>query len=159
MEAVRLDLAVLLAEAPVQLVVDVAPCSSVSFPLAHLRSIVYNLLSDAVKYRHPDRPPVVHLRADCSASQAVIQVQDNDLGLDERQQAQLFGIFKRLHSHVTGSGVGLYLVRRMVENAGGRIAVQSQVDVGTTFTLQCGSRAPSPFAENAGDACHPCATS
>ncbi|OGX91016.1 hypothetical protein BEN49_21415 [Hymenobacter coccineus] len=134
-EDVRLDLTPLLTETQAQLVVDVATCPRISFPPVHLRSIVFNLLSNAVKYRHPDRPAVVHLRAHGSASQAVLEVQDNGLGLDERQQAQLFDLFKRLHSHVEGSGVGLYLVKRMVENAGGRIAVQSQLDVGSTFTV------------------------
>jgi signal transduction histidine kinase len=51
------------------------------------------------------------------------------------QQRQLFGLFQRLHTHVEGSGVGLYITKRLVENGGGTIAVQSQVDVGTTFTL------------------------
>jgi signal transduction histidine kinase len=62
-------------------------------------------------------------------------VQDNGLGLTEAQQGQLFGIFRRLHTHVEGSGVGLHMVKRMVENAGGTITVASQPGVGSTFTV------------------------
>ena len=65
----------------------------------------------------------------------MLEVQDNGLGLTETQQAQLFGMFRRLHTHVEGSGVGLFMVKRLIENAGGTIAVQSQPDAGTTFTV------------------------
>ena len=65
----------------------------------------------------------------------VLEVQDNGLGMNEVQQRQLFGLFHRLHTHVEGTGVGLYITKRLVENGGGAIAVQSQVDAGTTFTL------------------------
>ncbi|GAB2785831.1 hypothetical protein GCM10027175_25470 [Hymenobacter latericoloratus] len=65
----------------------------------------------------------------------VLTVQDNGLGLSELQQRQLYGLFQRLHTHVEGTGVGLYIVKRLIENAGGSIAVQSEVGVGTTFTV------------------------
>jgi signal transduction histidine kinase len=63
-------------------------------------------------------------------------VQDNGLGLSEQQQSQLFGLFRRLHTHVEGTGVGLYMVKRIVENAGGTITVRSQSGVGTTFSIR-----------------------
>ena len=134
-EAVRLDLAPALAAAGARLAVDVAPGLRVSFPPQNLRSVVYNLLSNAVKYRAPERPPQVQLRARRAGDAFVLEVQDNGLGLDAAQQAQLFGMFRRLHDHVEGTGVGLYMVKRMVENAGGTIAVQSQPGVGSTFTV------------------------
>ena len=65
----------------------------------------------------------------------MLTVQDNGLGMSEAQQRQLFGLFQRLHTHVEGTGVGLYITKRLVENGGGTIAVESHVDVGTTFTL------------------------
>jgi len=66
----------------------------------------------------------------------VLTVQDNGLGLDTEQQSKLFRLFKRLHTHVQGSGVGLYAVKKVVENAGGTITVQSEVAVGSTFTVR-----------------------
>ena len=65
----------------------------------------------------------------------VIEVQDNGLGLELSPQRPLFGLFQRFHTHVDGSGVGLYMVKKMVENAGGTIAVQSQFGVGSTFIV------------------------
>jgi signal transduction histidine kinase len=96
---------------------------------------VYNLLSNALKYQAPDRPPLVRIACEHVGPHFVLTVQDNGLGLSEQQQARLFQLFQRLHTHVEGTGVGLYMVKRIVEQAGGRITVQSQADVGTTFTL------------------------
>ncbi|WP_394351226.1 sensor histidine kinase [Hymenobacter ginkgonis] len=135
-EAVRLDLAPQLTQAAAQLLVDVAPDLRVSFAPKNLRSVVYNLLSNAIKYRHPARQPVVRLRAERREPAVVFTVQDNGLGLSAQQQGQLFGLFQRLHTHVEGTGVGLYMVKRMVENVGGTITVQSQPEIGTTFIIQ-----------------------
>lgn len=57
------------------------------------------------------------------------------MGLTEQQQDKLFALFQRLHTHVEGSGVGLYMVKRIVGNAGSTITVRSQPQVGTTFTV------------------------
>jgi signal transduction histidine kinase len=62
-------------------------------------------------------------------------VQDNGLGMSQVQQRQLFGLFQRLHTHVEGTGVGLYITKRLIENGGGTIAVESQPQVGTIFTI------------------------
>jgi signal transduction histidine kinase len=134
-EDVRLDLADDLAEAGAQLAVEVEACPQVQFAPPHLRSIVFNLLSNALRYRAPDRVSEVRLHATCAAHEFVLTVQDNGLGLSTEQQSKLFRLFKRLHTHVQGSGVGLYAVKKVVENAGGTISVQSQVGVGSTFTV------------------------
>jgi PAS domain S-box-containing protein len=134
-ESVRLDLVPVLTQANAHLTVEVTPDLLVSFSPANLRSSIYNLLSNAVKYRALDRPAQVRLRAFPAGSRVVLEVQDNGLGMSEVQQRQLFGLFQRLHTHVEGTGVGLYITKRLVENGGGTIAVQSHVAVGTTFTL------------------------
>ena len=134
-EDLRLDLAPLLATSGARLTLDVAACPQVSFAPQHLRSIVYTLLSNAVKYRHPNRPPHVQLRCRSTEALVVLEVEDNGLGLRPNQQGELFGLFRRLHDHVEGSGLGLYRVKRLVENAGGTIRVQSEAGVGSTFTV------------------------
>ncbi|SNR88438.1 PAS domain-containing protein [Hymenobacter mucosus] len=145
-EAVCLDLGPALTAARAQVQVDVAACPTVSFTPRHLRSIVYNLLSNAVKYADPARHPVVQLRAHCTPRAVFLAVTDNGLGLTEEQQAQLFGLFRRLHSHVEGSGVGLYTVKKIVDNAGGTITVRSQPGQGSTFTIQLPLAAGEPAA-------------
>ncbi|MDO7887150.1 PAS domain-containing sensor histidine kinase [Hymenobacter cheonanensis] len=133
-EDIRLDLLPELAHGAT-LTLDVAACPTVAFSAKNLRSIIYNLLSNGLKYRAPERAPVVQLRCHRTRHAVVLEVQDNGLGLDEGQQSQLFQMFQRLHSHVEGSGVGLYMVKKIVENAGGTITVQSQPGVGSTFTV------------------------
>ncbi len=134
-EDVRLDLLPLLTQTGATLEVAIDCESRVAFSAKNLRSVVYNLLSNAVKYHQPDRPP--HVRISCRQEDAytVLTVQDNGLGLTPAQQAQLFVMFRRLHSHVEGSGVGLYMLKRSVENAGGRVEVTSEAGVGSTFSV------------------------
>jgi signal transduction histidine kinase len=134
-EAVRMDLAPAIREASTQLTVVVAPELLVLFSPANLRSVIYNLLSNAIKYRALDRASQVQVRAEQTPQAVVLTVQDNGLGMSEVQQRQLFGLFQRLHTHVEGTGVGLYITKRLVENASGTITVQSQPNVGTTFTV------------------------
>ncbi|MCB2377647.1 PAS domain-containing sensor histidine kinase [Hymenobacter sp. BT635] len=134
-ESIRLDLAPRLEAANVLLEVDIAPGLAVSFAPKHLRSILYNLLSNAVKYRDSSRRPRVVLRCFRTADTVQLEVQDNGLGLDATQQTKLFGLFQRLHPEIEGSGIGLYMVKRIVDNAGGTISVQSQPGVGSTFVV------------------------
>lgn len=134
-EDVRLDLAPLLAATQARLLLDIDACPTVYFSPKDLRSILYNLLSNALKYCSPARRPVVQLSAYCPAGQLVLRVEDNGLGLSEQQQRKLFTLFRRLHNHVEGSGVGLYMIKRIVENAGGSIAVESEPDRGSVFLV------------------------
>jgi signal transduction histidine kinase len=135
LDDVRLDLAPAIRAAEAQITVEVAPELVVSFSPANLRSVVYNLLSNAVKYRAFDRPVHVTIRAEQLPDAVKLTVQDNGLGMSSLQQRQLFGLFQRLHTHVEGTGVGLYITKRLVENVGGTISVQSQPDIGSTFTI------------------------
>jgi signal transduction histidine kinase len=65
-----------------------------------------------------------------------LRVQDNGLGIDlQRHGKKLFTMFSRLHDHVEGSGIGLYIIKRIMENSGGEIEVSSQLGVGSTFTV------------------------
>jgi len=134
-EDVRLDVASQLKRAATRLTIEVTPKLLVRFSPSNLRSVIYNLLSNAIKYRSPARPSQVWVRAEQTPQAVVLTVQDNGLGMSEVQQRQLFGLFQRLHTHVEGTGVGLYIVKRLVENGGGTITVQSQPDVGTVFTV------------------------
>lgn len=136
-EAVRLDILPELTAAQATLHLELHACPTVNFPIKNLRSILYNLLSNAIKYRAPSRPPAVVLRCHnpANARTVVLEVVDNGLGLSEAQQGELFRLFRRLHHHVPGSGVGLYMVKKMVENANGTLQVRSELGVGTTFTV------------------------
>jgi PAS domain S-box-containing protein len=132
---VCLDLEPLIQSSAAQFEIDVAAAPTVLFSEKNLRSVVFNLLSNALKYCCPDRVPHVRLQARPEGGFVVLEVQDNGLGLDSASEQKLFGMFQRFHDHVEGSGIGLYMVKKMVENAGGHIAVRSELGVGTTFMV------------------------
>ncbi|MGV3587863.1 MAG: PAS domain-containing protein [Adhaeribacter sp.] len=132
---VQLDLAVLIEETGAQITTNINPNLPLSFSPKNLRSIVYNLLSNAIKYRHPLRTPIIQVRFFAEEECLVLTVQDNGLGLSPANQAKLFSMFRRFHDHVEGSGVGLYMVKRIIDNAGGKITIESKLDEGSTFRV------------------------
>ncbi len=133
LDDVCLDLAPQLAASGARLTRDVAQCPPVLFPEKYLRSVLFNLLSNALKYRSPHRTLHVAISSHAVPGYQVLEVHDNGLGIPLAQQPRLFSMFQRFHDHVEGSGVGLFMARRMVENTGGRIEVHSQEGTGTTF--------------------------
>lgn len=107
----------------------------IKFSVKNFRSILYNLINNAIKYHHPDRAPEIHVSTRKEDEYVVLEVTDNGLGLDMSQKDKIFGMFKRLHDHVEGSGVGLYIVKRIMENANGRVDVESEVGKGAAFKV------------------------
>jgi signal transduction histidine kinase len=101
----------------------------------NLRSILYNLITNGIKYRSPERVPEIQVQTFQENGYTVLCVQDNGLGLSPTQQSKLFNMFKRLHTHVEGSGIGLYIIKRIIENSGGKIGVESELGRGTTFKV------------------------
>ena len=110
--------------------------ATVTCPPAYLESILKNLLHNALKYRAPDRSPLVHLSSARRGEFVVLTVADNGVGIDlTRNKNRLFSPFTRLTPQGEGAGLGLYMVRNLVQQQGGNIEVSSKPDVGTTFTV------------------------
>jgi PAS domain S-box-containing protein len=102
----------------------------------YIYSILLNLITNSIKYRRLDSPPVISITLDQNDNHWVIIVKDNGMGLNLDQVRQdLFGLYKRFHFHVEGKGIGLFLVKTQVEALGGRIQVNSKPYEGTTFTI------------------------
>ncbi|WP_190300344.1 PAS domain-containing sensor histidine kinase [Rufibacter hautae] len=105
------------------------------FSKKNFRSILYNLLSNALKYQSPDRECSIQIQTRLEEQHVVLEMKDNGLGLPAHQQEQLFTMFRRFHDHVEGTGVGLFMVKRIVENNKGRIEVDSKEGQGTEFRV------------------------
>jgi PAS domain S-box-containing protein len=135
LEEVKLDLAPHIQKSGAQIIADLSDCAFLQFSEKNLRSIIYNLLSNGLKYRSPERIPEVHISCHRTEGFRVLTFRDNGLGLDPGSLEQLFTMFKRFHDHVEGSGVGLYMIKKMIENARGKIEVESQVGKGSVFRL------------------------
>ncbi|WP_324673551.1 PAS domain-containing protein [Hymenobacter sp. GOD-10R] len=115
---------------------DFTAVPEVWYTPSSLRTILFNLLSNALKYRDPTRRLLVQIRTQQTDCGPVLEVQDNGLGIDmKRYGRELFHLFRRFHHHVEGTGVGLYLINRLVEGQEGRIEVESKPGEGTLFRV------------------------
>lgn len=109
---------------------------SIVYSKLSLKSIVYNLVSNAIKYQSPQRKLQLRVSTFEDNNRTVLEVSDNGLGIDlEKYGDKLFGMFKRFHHHNTGSGLGLYAVKEIVERNNGKIFIESQVEKGSTFRI------------------------
>ncbi|MFD3003471.1 ATP-binding protein [Pontibacter toksunensis] len=101
----------------------------------NVRSIIYNLLSNAIKYRAPDRAPAICITTEKAGTYTLLSVSDNGRGIEEGMQEAIFERYTRLRKDVKGTGLGLFIVKRMVEDTGGKIKVESTLGKGTCFKV------------------------
>jgi signal transduction histidine kinase len=78
------------------------------------------LLTNAIKYRSPDRAIEINITSVQQDSFILLSFADNGLGIPADQIEKIFLMFKRVHTHVEGSGIGLYIVKRIIENNAGK---------------------------------------
>ena len=104
------------------------------FSKKNLQSIVFNLISNAIKFRSEEKP-VINISTTKENDNTVLQVQDNGIGISPRNIEKIFSIYGRLNNNIEGSGIGLHLAKKIVDAAGGNIAVESTEGKGTTFIV------------------------
>ncbi len=126
------SLSVVVKESGAEIVCD--PLPIVAGDMVQLQQLMQNLVGNALKYRG-DRTPQVRVSAQRSDGGWTLSVADNGIGIASRHQEQVFEVFKRLHtqSAYAGTGIGLAICRRVVQRLGGRIWLESEEGVGTTF--------------------------
>jgi signal transduction histidine kinase len=108
----------------------------VSYVPAYFESIFQNLMTNAIKYRSPDRPCRIDIKVQESDDHVKVDVRDNGLGIDlKRYGNQLFGMYKTFHKNEDARGMGLFLVKNQIESLGGQIEVQSTPGEGTEFSV------------------------
>lgn len=111
----------------------------VKYNPAYLESILYNFISNALKYSSPERIPEIHLEACWEQDRPVFICKDNGMGIDlEKNGAKLFGMYKTFHGNKDAKGIGLFMTKNQVEAMHGKIEVESQVGIGTIFKIYLG---------------------
>ncbi len=109
--------------------------SEINFSRRKLRSVVYNLINNALKFKSPDRNPIVVVKTDKHDGYVVITIGDNGIGIADSKIKEIFLKYYRVENKIEGSGIGLYLVKEIVQNAGGKIEVVSRDGEGTEFKV------------------------
>lgn len=103
---------------------------------AYLESILLNFCTNAVKYAHPNRFPVIHFEFMEVAHAKILTIKDNGQGIDlERFGNSLFGLNQTFHQNKNANGIGLYLTKYQIEALNGSVEVESSVGEGTTFKI------------------------
>ena len=124
------------AQADARIVMDFEEAPTVMYPNIYLESILLNLLSNALKYAHPERTPLIKLKSFFSEGQLCLSVSDNGLGINmEKYGHQIFKLRKTFHRHPESRGIGLFMIKNQIVAMGGDITVSSVENEGSTFTI------------------------
>jgi PAS domain S-box-containing protein len=128
------DLHTKIVENDVQIIAGHLPVLSSAYP-TELKSLFQNLVSNSIKFKKPATTPVIHVEAFQTNGHWQFSVHDNGIGIEDQYQERIFIIFQRLHNRSTydGSGIGLAHCKKIAELHGGKIWVQSEPGVGSTF--------------------------
>jgi PAS domain S-box-containing protein len=131
------SLSISLEEQRVIINADFAAAPSVIFANEYLESVFLNLLTNSVKYRHPDRDPIITIKTSREPNgDTKLTFADNGIGINMAfAKDKIFGLYKRFHNNADSKGIGLYLIHSQITALGGNIEVESEVNIGTTFTI------------------------
>lgn len=109
--------------------------SEILFPRNNLRSIVYNLIHNAIKFRDKEKSPVIKISTYKEGDYVILTVDDNGMGISQEDQKSIFKKSTRIHHDIEGTGLGLYIIRRMLKLHDGRVELESNPGKGSTFTV------------------------
>ncbi|MEM9337527.1 MAG: HAMP domain-containing sensor histidine kinase [Bacteroidota bacterium] len=112
-------------------------CPSIGYPKPHLKSILQNMISNSLKYRDPERKLMIEIKTSDVKGTIFFTIKDNGLGFDSIKQAdEMMKPFIRLHAHTEGTGLGLHIVKTILEYHNGSIQVESEPRAGAKFILK-----------------------
>ncbi|WP_448700091.1 PAS domain S-box protein [Mucilaginibacter sp. AW1-3] len=115
---------------------QVAPGLEIEYNPAYIESILFNFLSNALKYGDPDKQTMIEVSSYVKNGHQILKIADNGLGIDlQKNSDKLFGMYKTFHENSDGKGIGLFITKNQVEAMGGKIEVSSEVGQGTTFKI------------------------
>lgn len=106
----------------------------IEYNRAYLESILYNFISNAIRYSHPDRIPIISISF--NKNEKSLSIKDNGIGIDlKRNKEDLFGMYKTFNNNPDAKGLGLFLTKNQIDAMGGKIETESELGVGTNFII------------------------
>lgn len=134
---VKNSLTQLILKTEAEIYSDFSLVSSIKYIPAYMESVFLNLLTNALKYKHPDRTPLIQITTYYKNGSDYMEFKDNGLGIDlALYKDKLFTMYQTFHKHEEAVGIGLFLTKNQIEALHGTISVASVVNEGTTFTIQ-----------------------
>ncbi|WP_165930048.1 PAS domain S-box protein [Flavobacterium caseinilyticum] len=108
----------------------------INYNPAYLESILYNIISNSIRYRHPSRKPIIKIKLLVENDMKVLQISDNGIGIDLVKNAdKIFGMYKTFTNNSDSKGIGLFITKNQIDAMGGNITVESEPNIGTTFKI------------------------
>jgi signal transduction histidine kinase len=135
LEEIKISIHELIISSNAEIEDDFSLAPSLNFSAKNLRSILYNLMSNSIKFRSTERSPYIKISTVVIGSYLLLKVSDNGIGIKQEDISKVFSIYQRLHKDIEGTGVGMSIIKSIVDNYGGKIEVESEVGKGTVFTV------------------------
>ena len=108
----------------------------INYNPAYLESILYNIISNSIRYSHPERKPVIIIKWINNDGNKILQISDNGVGIDLVKNAdKIFGMYKTFTNNTDSKGIGLFITKNQIDAMGGNITVESEPNIGTTFKI------------------------
>ena len=137
LNAVSESIAHLINETGTAIRKDFRACKRFVYSKAYIESILLNMITNSIKYRHPKRNPAIEIMTWKNGNDAILTFRDNGIGIDLNLHGdKIFGLRKTFHGNQDARGVGLFITKTQVEALGGSISIESRVGIGTTFTVR-----------------------
>jgi signal transduction histidine kinase len=131
-----LGISAIIKTSDAELVIKVPEDFEIEATQSYFESIVFNLLTNAIKYKSPDKAPKIKITAEKNNDEVKLQIIDNGIGIDlKKNKDKIFGMYKTFHGNPDAVGLGLFMVKNHIESMGGRVEVESEINKGTTFSL------------------------
>lgn len=131
-----LGISAIIKTSEAELIIEVPENLELEATQSYLESIIFNLLTNAIKYKSKERKPLIKIKAGIVGEEIRLEIEDNGIGIDlERNKDKIFGMYKTFHGNPDAVGLGLFMVKNHIESMGGRVEVVSTVNKGTIFSL------------------------
>jgi signal transduction histidine kinase len=120
----------------VTFITNIPDDATINYNSAYLESIIYNLISNAIRYKHPERKLIITINLYKENDKDVIEITDNGIGIDmARNGNKIFGMYKTFNNNEDARGIGLFITKNQIDAMGGTITVDSELNVGSTFKI------------------------
>lgn len=116
--------------------IDLSGWKSVMFSKIYLQSVLQNLISNAIKYRDPEKESFIKIKTLIRDDNYILEISDNGLGIDTPAlEEEIFKLYRRFHRDISGKGMGLFLVKTQLESLNATIEVEGKKFIGTKFII------------------------